>query len=548
MKSKNYLTILILFITFSFVLAQVKPNPPIEPSSKGLQLISCDDALGWKTATGSAMQSSVSLKTNTDDFVEGNASLEVKVVHGGDSDKEYGNWTDISWDFPSPLNIGDATEIRFWLKVKTPTTNHHAFQFTCDLTDDLNGETGLWRWAEDRDIFYVKNADEWREIVIPISRLDVPSWAGPKHEFQPSKIIKFAFGIHTNLRRDSIAILIDDIRVTKQKVIGTIAALDNAEGVETFNNNVAENTIVVKTNTDDFLEPNNSSLDIQFNMLKAPASWGSVAMATVRFPNVVDVSGARELRFWMKLLDGSKQIALPLDSTDVPAGAWFTNIIGFIDVLDEEGQAETWRYILGGAQNFTTNEVMHMKLERPADPQPANYTNPKWNEFVVPIKDFDQWDWMSHVNPYINLSKISGFAFGVGHVGFTKDVDPKGPSLPDTIRVLLNNLYATADDDIVTSVENKNFELPTSLRLYDNYPNPFNPSTNIKFELPEEGIVSLKIYDSKGEEVMTVVNNTYKLRGSYLYKVDMSKFSSGVYYYTLTHNSSRITKKMLLIK
>ncbi|MDD3559196.1 MAG: T9SS type A sorting domain-containing protein, partial [Melioribacteraceae bacterium] len=69
--------------------------------------------------------------------------------------------------------------------------------------------------------------------------------------------------------------------------------------------------------------------------------------------------------------------------------------------------------------------------------------------------------------------------------------------------------------------------------LSQNYPNPFNPATTIKYEIPKEGIVSLKVYDILGREVTTLVNKHQNI-GRYEVKFDASSLSTGVYIYRLT--------------
>lgn len=90
-------------------------------------------------------------------------------------------------------------------------------------------------------------------------------------------------------------------------------------------------------------------------------------------------------------------------------------------------------------------------------------------------------------------------------------------------------------------------EIPTEFKLYDNYPNPFNPSTNIKFALPEGGTVSVKIYDALGKEVAVLVNQSLEA-GVYIAKWDASSYSSGIYFFILHTENFRDTKRMLLIK
>jgi len=80
-----------------------------------------------------------------------------------------------------------------------------------------------------------------------------------------------------------------------------------------------------------------------------------------------------------------------------------------------------------------------------------------------------------------------------------------------------------------------------------NYPNPFNPTTNIKFDLPEDIFITIKIYDALGKEVAILVNE-FKNAGSYKLSFDGSKLTSGIYYYKIETGNYVATKKMLLLK
>ncbi|RKY92064.1 MAG: hypothetical protein DRQ13_10780 [Ignavibacteriae bacterium] len=87
--------------------------------------------------------------------------------------------------------------------------------------------------------------------------------------------------------------------------------------------------------------------------------------------------------------------------------------------------------------------------------------------------------------------------------------------------------------------------------LTNNYPNPFNPSTIIKYSVPENEYVTLKVYDAIGNEISTLVNEE-KQAGNY--EVEFSapggatSLSSGIYFYRLQAGSFVETKKMVLLK
>ena len=99
---------------------------------------------------------------------------------------------------------------------------------------------------------------------------------------------------------------------------------------------------------------------------------------------------------------------------------------------------------------------------------------------------------------------------------------------------------------LVTSTE-ETLQTPDEIELNQNYPNPFNPTTVISFDLSQVSNVELKVFDTLGREVTTLVNNKVNA-GYHEYTFDASGLSSGVYFYELRTNENRFIKKMLLIK
>jgi len=91
-------------------------------------------------------------------------------------------------------------------------------------------------------------------------------------------------------------------------------------------------------------------------------------------------------------------------------------------------------------------------------------------------------------------------------------------------------------------------DVPTQIELNQNFPNPFNPSTQIQFSLPSTQEVTLKVYDIMGREVATLLNNARQSAGSHSITFDASRVSSGVYFYRLSTQNSSLTRKMTLIK
>ena len=99
----------------------------------------------------------------------------------------------------------------------------------------------------------------------------------------------------------------------------------------------------------------------------------------------------------------------------------------------------------------------------------------------------------------------------------------------------------TSVEDIVDA------DHPFSYRLYKNYPNPFNPSTNIFFSIPEDADVSIKVYNNIGEQVAILIDQRLAV-GSYNLVFNAQSLPSGVYYYRMTANTFIKTNKMILLK
>ena len=103
----------------------------------------------------------------------------------------------------------------------------------------------------------------------------------------------------------------------------------------------------------------------------------------------------------------------------------------------------------------------------------------------------------------------------------------------------------TATTDPAVSVNESN--LLNTYSLSQNFPNPFNPSTRINYNVGEPGLVQLKIYNILGVEVVTLVNEQQN-SGNYTADFNAARLSSGVYFYSLSVNNFTQTRKMILEK
>lgn len=114
--------------------------------------------------------------------------------------------------------------------------------------------------------------------------------------------------------------------------------------------------------------------------------------------------------------------------------------------------------------------------------------------------------------------------------------------------LITNGRYENVNesDNLLSSQENQS--VPTRYKLQQNFPNPFNPTTKINFEIPKVSHVNIIVYDIIGKEVTKLINNELKQPGRYHIEFDGKNIASGVYFYRLETSEFIQTKRMVLIK
>jgi hypothetical protein len=120
--------------------------------------------------------------------------------------------------------------------------------------------------------------------------------------------------------------------------------------------------------------------------------------------------------------------------------------------------------------------------------------------------------------------------------------------------VPLGRLSFSYHSNIITSVNQKDNQAPSKFSLSQNFPNPFNPSTEINYSIPQYGFVTLKVYNLLGQEVTTLVNKEQKA-GDYTVNFNAANLptgrqglASGVYMYRIQSGNLSLTKKMILLR
>ncbi len=191
--------------------------------------------------------------------------------------------------------------------------------------------------------------------------------------------------------------------------------------------------------------------------------------------------------------------------------------------------------VKGTSQLYSTIQIKFIDTVRynfPGGIQPYNYSI-SWKDSAARQYP-ESWFWFNHKEKvlaltYEDMNDISANSFD-------KTANAIARGIADQL-----GIFGTS----VSFVENGT--VPTEFLLWQNFPNPFNPTTIIKYQLPIANHVSLRVYDILGREVATLINEA-QLYGTHSVTFNASSLSSGVYVYRLITGNIIEIKKMQLIR
>ena len=170
------------------------------------------------------------------------------------------------------------------------------------------------------------------------------------------------------------------------------------------------------------------------------------------------------------------------------------------------------------------------------------------------------WNAISNaINYKLQISRVPNFTLIIDSATITNNtyIVPSG-KLSDNItyfwKVNATNSFGTGPWSNIwsftpqpTKIQLIGENIPSEYRLYSNYPNPFNPLTKIKFDLPVASNVYLKIFNSQGKEIESIVNR-YLSAGSYQVIWNAMSHPSGIYFYTIQTDNFKQSNRMILLK
>ena len=311
----------------------------------------------------------------------------------------------------------------------------------------------------------------------------------------------------------------------------------NLAGVSAYSSKFNFTTIVTPPAVPTLLLPVNNAINI---ILPVVMDWS-------------DVSGASTYRFQLAP-SNSFSTLLYDDSTlissqfNIPSGALTNNSQYFWRVRAKNTGGVS---VYSSVFNFTTI------VSAPTIPV---LTSPANNAQLVQLNPLMKWDSISTASTYrIQISSDSTFTttntdtvtslarYKVRNNGLTINVkyfwrvnaaNVGGTSAYSTI---FNFRTGTTDLSLNTTI------IPKAFKLYNNYPNPFNPGTTIKFDIPKESFVSLKIFNILGKEIQTLTYSNLK-EGQYEYYFNANNLSSGIYLIKFEADEYSGLQKIVLVK
>lgn len=114
-------------------------------------------------------------------------------------------------------------------------------------------------------------------------------------------------------------------------------------------------------------------------------------------------------------------------------------------------------------------------------------------------------------------------------------------------RIFSRTIYVDAGEPTVTGLSDEGAEFSNSFALMQNFPNPFNPITNISFTIPAELHIKFEIFDITGRKIKSLLNKPLQA-GTHTYTLDGSDMASGTYFYRISGDGLLMQKKMILLK
>ncbi len=298
--------------------------------------------------------------------------------------------------------------------------------------------------------------------------------------------------------------------------------------VGTNNDNIGADTTNVSTDSSD--GANGSKACIHWHVADGPNPQLTLGLYDPSYNQPLDAANTGRVTFWIKAKSGSPPL-------------WF-----WAEDASYSGEAgQSSRINISGSRIFTQNKAI---------------VNEDWNgqwQFVSlswSLLESKDTAFVSQTFPLSWTRTDNNFNRSIiRQLKFDSRAYPYADSRPPVGQGYIADYYIDEIQflpDLVTNI-NKEENIPTTFSLHQNFPNPFNPTTQISYDIPSNINVSLEIFDIMGRKVRNLIEDQFVKPGSYTVQWDgkdnKGQFvASGTYIYSIQAGHFVSAKKMTLIK
>jgi hypothetical protein len=473
----------------------------------------------------------------SDPVIVGESAMRVE--WGVINDQDWGGNISLRHFHMDSLKVYDFSEydsLSFWYYNESasdmPDVMHLRFNL-CDVSDSENGvktydvaETEYWYTF----IYILDDEPGWHKVAIPLvdSRVDpngfeLTGWYGIAGndvlDLDMIKGIQIEFVINASADDEANGVIVlDDITVSsgdiKQKFI-------ECEGHPYWGGQVDPeddlNNKAIASYISNIVQTGDAALKIKWGVTH-DESWGGgtyLPHFNVNPTGVYNCSQFDSVAFWYYNLTPS-------------------SMAGVVD----------FRFSLGDVSNSTNGHYTYNfdEMEWWYSSHDILDSAPGWHRIAIPLIEnangFTRSSTSGIVgNDLLDLNRIKGYQFDFV-INSSMDDVANGIILIDDLTFI---------GEGTSSIKDLPFITPDNYWLAQNYPNPFNAITKIKYCLPEAGFVELKLYNTLGREIKTLINQEVS-GGEHVFHFNAGDLSSGVYFYKIKSGDFTQVQKMILLK
>ncbi len=205
---------------------------------------------------------------------------------------------------------------------------------------------------------------------------------------------------------------------------------------------------------------------------------------------------------------------------------WVVNYAGAMCPMRDSVDSRVLNEVVSGISHFGSHGII--------DSQSDVGGYPTLNSTAAPTDSDhdgmpDEWETTNGLNP--------------NDASDRNDTNAEGYTM---LEVYINSLVA---EQIPVSVDSEANYIPENFKIVGNYPNPFNPSTKIRYEIPSDGFVEIKVYNIQGA-CIDILYNGYQNAGIYnqTWNASASNLASGIYFAVIRYKKTQLIQKMMLLK